>query len=83
MGRLCRGMPRQRRAAPASRISRRQVTVPFANALGVKEVGEIGVTSTVGAIANAVWHATGVRAWRFPIRIRDLAGLAGVSRRAI
>jgi xanthine dehydrogenase YagR molybdenum-binding subunit len=46
------------------------------NALGVKGVGEIGITGTVGAIANAVWHATGVRVRRFPIRIEDvLTGL--------
>ena len=31
----------------------------FVNELDVKGVGEIGVTGTVGAIANAVWHATG------------------------
>jgi len=41
---------------------------PFVNALGVKGVGEIGVTGTAGAVANAVWHATGVRVRRFPIR---------------
>jgi xanthine dehydrogenase YagR molybdenum-binding subunit len=46
----------------------------FVNALGVKGVGEIGITGTVGAIANAVWHATGVRTRRFPIRIEDLLG---------
>jgi len=45
---------------------------PFVNPLGVKGVGEIGVTGAVGAIANAVWHATGVRVRRFPIRIEDL-----------
>ncbi|MCJ8518636.1 xanthine dehydrogenase YagR molybdenum-binding subunit [Pseudorhizobium tarimense] len=45
---------------------------PFVNALGVKGVGEIGITGTVGAIANAVWHATGVRARKFPIRIESL-----------
>lgn len=45
------------------------------NALGVKGVGEIGITGTVGAIANAIRHATGVRPRRFPIRIADL--LAG------
>jgi xanthine dehydrogenase YagR molybdenum-binding subunit len=45
---------------------------PAINALGVKGVGEIGVTGTVGAIANAVWHATGVRIRRFPIRIEDI-----------
>ncbi len=46
----------------------------YVNALGVKGVGEIGVTGTVGAIANAIWHATGVRPHRFPIRIEDLIG---------
>jgi xanthine dehydrogenase YagR molybdenum-binding subunit len=45
---------------------------PYVNPLGVKGVGEIGITGTVGAIANAVWHATGVRARRFPIRIEDI-----------
>jgi xanthine dehydrogenase YagR molybdenum-binding subunit len=42
------------------------------NALGVKGVGEIGVTGTVGAIANAVWHATGVRVREFPITLDRL-----------
>ena len=28
------------------------------NPLGIKGVGEIGITGTVGAIANAIWHAT-------------------------
>ena len=46
----------------------------FVNPLGIKGVGEIGVTGTVGAIANAVWHATGVRVRRFPIRIENLIG---------
>lgn len=32
---------------------------PHVNALGIKGVGEIGVTGTAGAVANAVWHATG------------------------
>ncbi|WP_342362179.1 xanthine dehydrogenase family protein molybdopterin-binding subunit [Terrarubrum flagellatum] len=46
---------------------------PHVNALGVKGVGEIGITGTAGAIANAVWHATGVRPRRFPIMIEDIA----------
>ncbi|MCI3131217.1 xanthine dehydrogenase family protein molybdopterin-binding subunit [Phenylobacterium aquaticum] len=46
----------------------------YVNPLGVKGVGEIGITGTVGAIANAVWHATGVRVRRFPIQIEDLLG---------
>jgi xanthine dehydrogenase YagR molybdenum-binding subunit len=45
---------------------------PHVNALGIKGVGEIGITGTAGAIANAVWHATGTRVRRFPIRIEDL-----------
>lgn len=47
---------------------------PYVNTLGVKGVGEIGITGTVGAIANAVWHATGVRVRRFPIHPEDLIG---------
>ena len=51
---------------------------PHVNALGIKGVGEIGITGTAGAIANAVWHATGVRPRRFPIGIEDiLAGEPG------
>ncbi len=42
------------------------------NALGIKGVGEIGITGTVGAIANAVWHATGVRVRRFPITLEQV-----------
>jgi xanthine dehydrogenase YagR molybdenum-binding subunit len=51
---------------------------PHVNALGIKGVGEIGVTGSAGAVANAVWHATGVRARRFPIRIEDLVTGEGV-----
>jgi xanthine dehydrogenase YagR molybdenum-binding subunit len=45
---------------------------PHVNALGIKGVGEIGITGSAGAVANAVWHATGIRLRRFPIRIDDL-----------
>ncbi|MBO0902769.1 xanthine dehydrogenase family protein molybdopterin-binding subunit [Jiella sonneratiae] len=45
---------------------------PHVNPLGVKGVGEIGITGTVGAIANAVFHATGIRVRRFPILPADL-----------
>jgi xanthine dehydrogenase YagR molybdenum-binding subunit len=44
------------------------------NALGIKGVGEIGVTGTAGAVANAVWHATGVRVRKFPITLDRLIG---------
>ncbi len=45
---------------------------PYVNGLGIKGVGEIGITGTVGAVANAVRHATGIRVRRFPVRIEDL-----------
>ena len=45
---------------------------PHVNALGIKGVGEIGITGTAGAVANAVHHATGIRVRRFPIGIADL-----------
>jgi xanthine dehydrogenase YagR molybdenum-binding subunit len=47
---------------------------PHVNALGIKGVGEIGVTGTAGAVANAVWHATGVRVRQFPITLDRLIG---------
>ena len=45
---------------------------PHVNALGIKGVGEIGITGTAGAVANAVWHATGVRVRQFPITLDKL-----------
>jgi xanthine dehydrogenase YagR molybdenum-binding subunit len=49
-------------------------TDPFVNALGIKGVGEIAITGTAGAIANVVWHATGIRVRRFPISLEALLG---------
>ena len=45
---------------------------PHVNVLGIKGVGEIGITGTAGAVANAVWHATGVRVREFPITLHRL-----------
>ncbi|MYZ34569.1 MULTISPECIES: xanthine dehydrogenase family protein molybdopterin-binding subunit [unclassified Streptomyces] len=36
---------------------------------GIKGVGEIGTVGTAAAIANAVWHATGVRQRTLPVRL--------------
>jgi xanthine dehydrogenase YagR molybdenum-binding subunit len=47
---------------------------PHVNALGIKGVGEIGITGTAGAVANAIWHATGVRVRKFPITLDKLLG---------
>ena len=45
---------------------------PHVNPLGIKGVGEIGITGTAGAVANAVWHATGVRVHETPITLDKL-----------
>ena len=39
----------------------------YSNPLGAKGVGEIGSTGTAAAVANAVFHATGVRVRDLPI----------------
>jgi xanthine dehydrogenase YagR molybdenum-binding subunit len=49
---------------------------PHVNALGIKGVGEIGITGSAGAIANAVWHATGVRVRSFPITLDQVLSAA-------
>ncbi|AVH60276.1 MULTISPECIES: xanthine dehydrogenase family protein molybdopterin-binding subunit [Streptomyces] len=36
--------------------------------VGIKGIGEIGIVGAAAAIANAVWHATGVRHRNLPIR---------------
>jgi xanthine dehydrogenase YagR molybdenum-binding subunit len=45
------------------------------NPLGIKGVGEIGIVGVAAAIANAVYHATGVRVRNLPITIDKLLGL--------
>ncbi|WP_213779322.1 xanthine dehydrogenase family protein molybdopterin-binding subunit [Caballeronia sp. dw_276] len=42
---------------------------PHINSLGVRGIGEIGITGVAGAIANAVYHATGVRVRDLPITL--------------
>jgi len=53
---------------------------PHVNALGIKGVGEIGITGTAGAVANAVWHATGIRVRKFPITLDRLVEPRGSAR---
>jgi len=40
---------------------------PYVNPMGSKGVGEIGIVGTAAAIANAVYHATGIRVRDLPI----------------
>ncbi|MGG1948020.1 xanthine dehydrogenase family protein molybdopterin-binding subunit [Trinickia sp. NRRL B-1857] len=42
---------------------------PQFNALGARGIGEIGITGVPAAIANAVYHATGVRVRDLPITL--------------
>ncbi|MCE7065947.1 xanthine dehydrogenase family protein molybdopterin-binding subunit [Dyadobacter sp. CY326] len=46
------------------------------NPLGVKGVGEIGIIGVAGAIANAVFHATGVRVRNLPITMDKVLQIA-------
>ena len=45
---------------------------PHINALGVKGIGEIGITGVPAAIANAVFNATGKRVRELPITLDKL-----------
>ena len=42
------------------------------NPLGTKGIGEIGIVGTAAAVANAVYHATGIRVRSLPITLEDL-----------
>jgi xanthine dehydrogenase YagR molybdenum-binding subunit len=42
---------------------------PHINPLGARGIGEIGITGVAGAIANAVFHATGVRVRDLPVTL--------------
>ena len=45
---------------------------PLVNPVGVKGIGELGNVGTAAAVANAVYHATGVRVRKLPIRLEKL-----------
>jgi xanthine dehydrogenase YagR molybdenum-binding subunit len=42
------------------------------NPAGVKGIGELGNVGTAAAVANAVYHATGIRVRQLPIRLEKL-----------
>ncbi|KOG62469.1 xanthine dehydrogenase [Streptomyces griseoflavus] len=52
---------------------------PYVNPLGIKGIGEIGITGTAAAVVNAVHHATGVRVREVPVMLDKVVG--GVSGR--
>jgi xanthine dehydrogenase YagR molybdenum-binding subunit len=48
----------------------------YVDPIGVKGIGEIGTTGVAAAIANAVFHATGVRVRDLPITLDKVASLS-------
>ena len=49
------------------------------NDLGIKGLGELGNVGTNAAVANAVYHATGVRIRDLPIRLEKLLDAPSVA----
>jgi xanthine dehydrogenase YagR molybdenum-binding subunit len=47
---------------------------PYVNPIGVKGIGEIGITGVAASIANAVYNATGVRVRELPITLDKVFG---------
>jgi xanthine dehydrogenase YagR molybdenum-binding subunit len=45
---------------------------PHLNAMGAKGIGEVGIVGTAAAIANAVYHAAGIRVRDLPITLDKL-----------
>ncbi len=45
---------------------------PHVNPMGAKGIGELGIVGTAAAIANAVYHATGIRIRDLPITLDKL-----------
>ncbi|MFB9037919.1 xanthine dehydrogenase family protein molybdopterin-binding subunit [Xanthomonas arboricola] len=45
---------------------------PLLNVVGAKGLGEVAMAGAAGAVANAIYHATGRRIRKMPIRIEDL-----------
>jgi xanthine dehydrogenase YagR molybdenum-binding subunit len=48
---------------------------PHVNAMGSKGIGEIGIVGTAAAVANAAWHATGVRVRDLPVTLDRVLGM--------
>src|SRR5258708_22597957 len=45
---------------------------PLLNPVGVKGLGKVSMVGVAAAICNAIFHATGQRHRRLPVRIEDL-----------
>ena len=47
---------------------------PYASAIGVRGIGELGEVGVAAAITNAIFHATGRRVRELPVHFHDLVG---------
>jgi len=47
-------------------------TDPVANPMKAKGVGELGICGVAAAVANAIYHATGVRVRDYPVTLDKL-----------
>jgi xanthine dehydrogenase YagR molybdenum-binding subunit len=47
---------------------------PYVNPAHVKGIGEVGICGSAGAVANAIYHATGIRVRELPITPDKLIG---------
>ena len=48
---------------------------PYANPMGSRGIGEIGIVGTAAAVANAAYHATGIRIRDLPLTAQDFSRL--------
>lgn len=55
-------------------LSRTSIDLPDTDPLAARGIGEIGITGTGAAIANAIYHATGERVCDLPITPDRLVG---------
>jgi xanthine dehydrogenase YagR molybdenum-binding subunit len=60
------------RDAPAIEVITVPEDDPYVNEIGVKGIGEIGITGATAAIVNAVYHATGKRVRDLPVTLDKL-----------
>jgi xanthine dehydrogenase YagR molybdenum-binding subunit len=52
---------------------------PHASPIGAKGAGEIGIVGAAAAVANAVYHATGIRVRELPITPDKLLNMGGAA----
>ena len=60
------------RSDSSATLEARHEDDPHVDEIGVKWIGEIGTTGVAAAVANAVYHATGVRVRDLPITLDKL-----------